>query len=447
MATNPGVSEGDGAAVSSIGTVLVAVVGLTPQVVTETVWCLKQMGEELPKKIVVLTTQAGKLRLGLLPVNLRTLYEPLPPPELVEVVTAGYDLTLPAYVTEYRDKLVGQVVDVIKQADVRLHLSIGGGRNSQVSVATQVMQLLGRADDVMSQVLLDPPEVELAEDFAFFWYPASPSGRVFRYQPFDRVTGKYGRLIDIPREEQGKRIEIKLNLVEIPFLPVDGDGLIMQVDEGHRVKVLEAFQRGLCLSASVDAKCLVLQGDDGGLKVLIGPKGAVVTGFAPDLTIALEPLQLAVLWWIVWESTLSRDKCPEVDDLGSSLPTCGGASWSKSPDECPETYARYWRLVAWLVHDKPLPSAESYVSTLLVPENKSDGSTTASEIRRICKAHHDRKSNSTSLELGPGQNLSHLRNSLRPLGPLASYLLDRDEKDKGSCRVHPKVDLHGFSFE
>lgn len=194
--------------------VLLAVAGLTPQVVTETAWALAR--DEPPwiaTEIRVVTTAAGRERVRLLLLDetegaLRALAEDLGRPELaraldddgiVTVAVGGAsidDVDSPAANMAFADAVMAEVREICANPDVSLHVSLAGGRKTMGFLAGYALSLFGRPQDRLSHVLVDPR----AEGHPQFFFPPRSPRVLFALgdqRPF-RPTPDMVRLADIP---------------------------------------------------------------------------------------------------------------------------------------------------------------------------------------------------------------------------------------------------------
>ncbi len=196
--------------------ILLAVTGLSPQVVTETVYALAQAGEHvLPTEVHVLTTEEGaeRIRLTLLSDDpgwfhrLRRDYG---------LEGIGFDAHSIHTLTNQRGQPLSDIrtlednhyaADVITDyvrtftADLEscLHVSIAGGRKTMGFYAGYALSLYGRSQDRLSHVLVSPHY----ESHPDFYYP-TPYSRVI-YTP-----GPDSRPLDTRQAE--------VTLAEIPFV-------------------------------------------------------------------------------------------------------------------------------------------------------------------------------------------------------------------------------------
>lgn len=155
---------------------LLALAGLSPQVVTETLWCLAQATPpRLPCRITVLTTSAGRslgealLReaLARLAAQLGTV---LPQPEWrILTGAAGEpldDIVAAADNRAAADMILNEIAAATLDPQTDLHVSIAGGRKTMGALAALSLSLCGREGDVLSHVLVDP-RFQSRPDFFF----------------------------------------------------------------------------------------------------------------------------------------------------------------------------------------------------------------------------------------------------------------------------------------
>lgn len=162
--------------------IFVFVLGKTPQVVTETLYCLMHRDPPiLPDEIHVLTTVEGErlMRQGLLEEgHLEDLfrdygYDPLAPEHLhVVVFTDDKGRPLQDIRTTEDNERVGDFITsfiqrLSQKPEVRLHCSLAGGRKTMGFYLGMALSLFGRPWDRLYHVLV-PPELESRPDF---YYP------------------------------------------------------------------------------------------------------------------------------------------------------------------------------------------------------------------------------------------------------------------------------------
>lgn len=196
--------------------VLLAVIGLTPQVLTETLWCLVRRTQPpfVPTELRVVTTAEGRTRLLLTlsedgNARLRALAVDLGRPELagllgegsVEVVADATgkpldDVRSAADHLAVADRLTRIIREITADPDAALHVSIAGGRKTMGFLAGYVLSLFARPQDRLSHVLVAGP----FESHPQFFFPPTrpevllvpPDGRPVRTDAADLT------LADIP---------------------------------------------------------------------------------------------------------------------------------------------------------------------------------------------------------------------------------------------------------
>ncbi|MEI6146585.1 MAG: CRISPR-associated ring nuclease Csm6 [Methylococcales bacterium] len=191
--------------------ILLAVTGLTPQVITETLYALHQQGQVMPEQIHILTTSEGYQRAKLTLINdgwLKRFYD-------------DYRLAMPGF-TEQHIHVLQQVqgeplMDIRTEADnqamadgitewirtltadpdITLHVSIAGGRKTMSFYAGYALSLYGRAHDRLSHVLV-------AADYEAhpqFYYPTPYSNVIYgndaTRKPLDTLNAEV-MIADIP---------------------------------------------------------------------------------------------------------------------------------------------------------------------------------------------------------------------------------------------------------
>lgn len=171
--------------------VLFCTVGATPQVVTETVWCLmRQTPPWIPSQIHVVTTA---FKLKFVRDNLQTENGPLgqlmgkSPPVVVHVprrdreehysADSAQDATTPNdLLRDVNDRddaarmgnlILRIMAGITSDPSSHLHVSLAGGRKTMSAHALMALSLVGRPRDTATHVLVDPQ----FEDHPDFWYP------------------------------------------------------------------------------------------------------------------------------------------------------------------------------------------------------------------------------------------------------------------------------------
>jgi CRISPR-associated protein (TIGR02584 family) len=271
--------------------VLLAVTGLSPQVVTETLYALTQEEETrfIPTEVRLITTASGAehARLNLLSSD----------PGWFHRLCREYELPPIAFDTEYihvlRDAGGEPLIDIRSRTDneraadvisegVRaltadpdcaLHVSLAGGRKTMGYLLGYALSLFGRPQDRLSHVLVSPP----FESHPQFYYPSRA----------ERVIHALDRQ-QLALDCRTARVE----LADIPFVRLR-EGLPDRLLEGKACfsEVIEAANRGQAPSRMV---------------VEVGTRSVLADGER----IALKPTSFALLLWL---AERARDGSPEVN--------------------------------------------------------------------------------------------------------------------------------------
>jgi CRISPR-associated protein (TIGR02584 family) len=169
--------------------ILLAVTGLTPQVVTETLYALHSQGDELPTAIHILTTAEGYQRAKLTLINdgwLARFYADyqLPAADFSERHIHILEKTNGEPLNDIRSQADNQAMaDGITEwvrrltADTTstLHVSIAGGRKTMGFYAGYALSLYGRNQDRLSHVLVNAEY----ESHPQFYYPTPYSQVIY----------------------------------------------------------------------------------------------------------------------------------------------------------------------------------------------------------------------------------------------------------------------------
>lgn len=272
---------------------LVAVTGLSPQIVTETVYALAVAHDPpfVPTGIRVLTTVEGaeRAKLSLLHPEsgwfhrLREDYA-LPGiafgPEHIHVLRDADDRPLddirtPEDNTRAADTITGLIRELTRDEDCALHVSIAGGRKTMGFYLGYALSLYGRPQDRLSHVLVSAPY----ESHPEFYYPTPRSRVIYTPSPHNR-----------PYDTR----DAGVTLAEIPF-----------------VRLREGLDPGLMEgTASFSAAVAEAQRAIAPPELVIDLSGRRVR--AGGRTIKLSPLLLAFLAWMASRQKRREDwvACP-----------------------------------------------------------------------------------------------------------------------------------------
>ena len=227
--------------------ILLCVAGMTPQIITETLWALRERGERVDE-IRVITTIGGrdKLKKALLDEPNARFYAfcrdyGLEPAAIkfdettIALLRTPDGLTLADIRTPQENEYAGdQICDIVRalcqDPDVRLHASAAGGRKTMSIYLTAAMQLFGRADDALSHVLVglseDAPPDYRNEDFELnpnFYYPPPTPCQL-------DVKDRNGQVI-----KQVSTAYARIYLADIPFIRLRGISFEASQQAGPRV--------------------------------------------------------------------------------------------------------------------------------------------------------------------------------------------------------------------
>lgn len=222
--------------------ILLCVAGLTPQIITETLYVLTQQLGETVDEIRVITTLDGrdKIMTGIVRGRGRhqdSLLHPeggqfyafcddfgIDPGSIkfdeksIALLRTRDGLTLPDIRTPEENELAGdQIGDIVREltrdAKTRIHASAAGGRKTMSIYLTAAMQLFGRANDSLSHVLVSE---EFETHPEFFYIPPAP------------------RLLKMRDGREVSTETAKIYLAPIPFIRLRGVKLDTRAVENAR---------------------------------------------------------------------------------------------------------------------------------------------------------------------------------------------------------------------
>jgi CRISPR-associated protein (TIGR02584 family) len=217
--------------------ILLAVTGMSPAVLTETVWALAQERPAvIPDRVAVLTTLAGSQAIErelFKPVesNAETVWEQLrsavlgpnaredsrlilDPPRVIGRPNRGSGRTDPLEDIRKRednsaaaDFILEEVRRIVENPDTRLIGSLAGGRKTMGALLYAAMTLLGRETDRLTHVLVNEPFEDARLQPRFYFPPERPV--VHRLPGAAEVE---------PREFPSANARIEL--ADVPFVPL-----------------------------------------------------------------------------------------------------------------------------------------------------------------------------------------------------------------------------------
>ncbi len=212
--------------------VLLAVTGMTPAILTETVWALAQeQPPVIPDRVVVITTTTGAQRLeeelfsevdssgqGIWQLLRQHILGPEGQDSPLLTLEAVRQITVPdprkgrsRALEDFRtseenaataDYLLEQVRGLVENPDIELITSIAGGRKTLGALLYASMSLLGRETDRLTHVLVNEP----------YDHPALTPRFFFPQQPQQKLTTQDGTIVIAKKAH--------IDLGDIPFVPL-----------------------------------------------------------------------------------------------------------------------------------------------------------------------------------------------------------------------------------
>lgn len=221
--------------------VLVAVTGMIPQIITETIYALYKQNNWVPDKIIVLTTLEGKAKivqqlLGEQGYFTRLCQEYQLPKIIfnertIKVISENQveldDIRTAEQNNAAADLIVNEIYRLCQDENTELHISIAGGRKSMGFYIGYALSLFGRAQDKMSHVLVE-------ENFE--------QNREFFYPP------KQEHILITKNDMKKDAAKAQVMLAEIPFVRMTEN------------KLQFAFERDLTFSQAVYQTQQILNG-------------------------------------------------------------------------------------------------------------------------------------------------------------------------------------------
>ncbi len=270
--------------------ILLCVTGLTPQVVTETVYALSQRDTPwIPDEIHLLTSGHGAehARLTLFVEEggwfhrLRREYS-LPPIDFTErhihVIRDDRGEPLEDIRTEadnryLADAITHHVRHWCMQPDTELHVSLAGGRKTMSFFAGYVLSLFGRPQDRLSHVLVEPKPFESHPAFFFPTTASSP------------IRDRDGRIMD--------RAHARVQLADVPFLRLQ--------------PVLD--QQILAGAETFESLISRLQQNLSGTRPLVFDMEALQVRVG-DMAVQMSPINFLFYSWLAWRHLQEREPVP-----------------------------------------------------------------------------------------------------------------------------------------
>jgi CRISPR-associated protein (TIGR02584 family) len=238
--------------------ILLCVAGMTPQIITETLYALTQERRERVDEIRVITTLSGKKKLLDTLLGEQGKLNEFCAEFSIERDSIKFDEktivllrkpdgeNLEDIRTEEENEIAGnQICEIVrelcKDERSRIHASAAGGRKTMSVYLAAAMSLFGRADDTLSHVLVSE-DFETGNAPDFFYKPSIPK----------MLTLSDGREVSTD--------EAKIYLAEIPFVRLRGVRLNLFQEDGRTYKdAVEKTQEDLHLLEGSNALMIDLK--------------------------------------------------------------------------------------------------------------------------------------------------------------------------------------------
>lgn len=305
--------------------VLFLVTGMTPAIITETIWalaCDPELDEEdrwIPDRVEVLSTEHGlnQIRSRLLESSVLEKFK-ASFPQLANMTfdescmhsikendagAALVDLKTPEDNERAADQINERIRKLTSEENTCLHVSIAGGRKTMGFYAGYALSLHGRAQDRMSHVLVD----ERFENIQDFFYP-TPKPTF--------VTDRDNRAWDASKA--------KVWLAEIPFVRMK-DAII----DKHQLKSDDSFSQVVTkIKNSFSPAKLTINLDSG---------KAIFNG----IEVVLPPREFAFLHWF---ADMRRNGepgavCPRIKNADKNVSTADAAHLAKITKQFSKYYS------------------------------------------------------------------------------------------------------------
>ena len=204
---------------------LIAVIGNTPQVMTETFWALRIQRDVLIDEVFVMTTTMGKeicqqrlldegrFKKMLVDCDIDPKVKFDSEHIIVFKDAQGNDLDDIRTSEENRlarDRIFNKIEEWTRIPNIALHCSLAGGRKSMGFLLGAAIHFFGRPQDQLYHVLVSMPEIERS-DASFYYPPKKPESIVV----FNRSTGREEPLVVGGREIMSDAVSIEL--AQVPF--------------------------------------------------------------------------------------------------------------------------------------------------------------------------------------------------------------------------------------
>ncbi len=253
-------------------TILVASVGGSPQVVTETLWALMNPERLLdvrhrdrppifPDSIHLVATSFIADREQNIRDRIDQLYRSAnrrinPDKVDFEIVTDEAGSPIDDIRTEVQNiayanhitRLIKRLVDEDPDNITRIHMSLAGGRKTMSSYDQSAMMYFGRVQDELSHVLVSPIALEGCRDF---WWPGQPALEVANWSGIKFPTDVEAAFVDL--------VPVPFARLKVPLPPKTTPGVL---DHRLLTQWVEAALSADCLEIDLEKRRITYGGDE-----------------------------------------------------------------------------------------------------------------------------------------------------------------------------------------
>jgi CRISPR-associated protein (TIGR02584 family) len=250
-------------------TVLFAVTGMSPAVLTETVWALAhERPAIIPDRVVAVTTTGGRERIkaelldGGVWADLRRTLKAGDRLEFsatgahIVVITRGEneldDIRTPGDNAAMADFILHELRAYADEHDTRIIATIAGGRKTMSALLYACMTLVGRETDRVTHVLVDQKLEKRVPRFYFPRTAAEAKGIQLADIPFVPLRNRFQELGQMPGNFSRLVVKYSRELKR-----VTGAGVVLRLDDGPRVVTVDGVAVALNPRAYSTLKFLV----------------------------------------------------------------------------------------------------------------------------------------------------------------------------------------------
>ena len=255
-------------------TTLIAVTGLSPAIVTETLWALSRLKPAVyPDSVVFVTTCTGSKKIEeqlftkKIEWNGLTVWDALrakikaPEGTLIAqppaIITKNNpmsgraemldDIRTPEENAAAAEFIFGRVWDVVRDSNQRLIASVAGGRKTMGALLHSAVSLIGRESDLLTHILVDSP----FDTLPGFFFPGQPGGELA-----DRSGKLYSPSKAKPILADVPCVPLRNRVKELNDLP----GSFMDLRNRLADALTRDTQREVPIRIDIEKKCFFVDG-------------------------------------------------------------------------------------------------------------------------------------------------------------------------------------------